>query len=269
MFYGSALYFSGDIDEAQGALRAGGVAGREVGNRRRGIYALGYLAMISAESGQLAEAEDLVRCATGSRRDLADGEHFVDAMVSLAAATVLDMRGDAAAAADAARLAVGLARKGAGILEVANALPLSAKILAHLGDHETAAASRNEAGALLRGRADAAIAQTCSPQPARHGRRGERVQPGVRSPVRNAWPRSSRSLADGHPVIAPRDRPAALRLAEHDKDPPTRPLPQARRGRQQRCGHPRPRAWPALTHPATPALIPADPTSARERTIPP
>ena len=50
-------------------------------------------------------------------------------MVSLAAAIVLDMRGDAAAAADAADMAVGLARKGAGILEVAKALLVSAEIL--------------------------------------------------------------------------------------------------------------------------------------------
>ncbi len=81
-------------------------------------------------------------------------------MVSLAAATVLDVRGDRAAAADAAHLAVGLARKGGGILEVAKALLVRAKILEDLGDHETAAASRHEASALLRGCADADIAQT-------------------------------------------------------------------------------------------------------------
>ena len=96
----------------------------------------------------------------GVGTDLAGGEHFVNAIVSLAAATVLEVRGDRAAAADAAHLAVGLARKGGGILEVAKALLVRAKILEDLGDHQTAAASRNEAGALLRGRADAGIAQT-------------------------------------------------------------------------------------------------------------
>jgi LuxR family maltose regulon positive regulatory protein len=158
--YGSALYFSGSIDEAQGALRRAVSLAEKIGDRRRGIYALGYLALIAAESGQLADAEELIRRATGSSRDLADGEHFVNAIVSLAAATVFDMRGDAAGAAHAAQLAVGLARKGAGILEVAKALTLSANILATLGDHQTATASRNEAAALLRGRADPAIAQT-------------------------------------------------------------------------------------------------------------
>ena len=73
----------------------------------------------------------------GLVHDLAGGEHFVNAIVSLAAATVLDMRGDRSAAADAAHLAVGLARKGAGILEVAKALLVRAKILEGLGDHET------------------------------------------------------------------------------------------------------------------------------------
>ena len=158
--YGSALYFSGSIDEAQATFRRAVALAEKIGDRRRGIYALGYLALIAAESGQLADAEHQIRRATGSSRDLADGEHFVNAIVSLAAATVLDVRGDAAAAADAAHMAVGLARKGAGILEVAKALAFSAKILEDLGDHQTAAASRNEAAALLRGRAEAGIAQT-------------------------------------------------------------------------------------------------------------
>ena len=157
--YGSALYFSGSIDEAQATFRRAVQLAEKIGDRRRRIYALGYLALIAAESGQLADAEDLIRRATGSSTDLADGEHFVNAMVSLAAAIILDMRGDAAAAADAAHLAVRLARKGAGILEVAKALLVRAEILEDLGDHQTAAASRNEASALLRGRADAAIAQ--------------------------------------------------------------------------------------------------------------
>jgi len=158
--YGSALYFSGNIDEAQATFRRAVQLAEKIGDRRRRIYALGYLALIAAESGQLADAEHQIRRATGVSRDLADGEHFVNAMVPLAAATVLDVRGDRAAAAEAADMAVALARKGAGILEVAKALLARAKILEDLGDHETATANRNEAGALLRGCADAAIAQT-------------------------------------------------------------------------------------------------------------
>jgi LuxR family maltose regulon positive regulatory protein len=116
--------------------------------------------LIAAESGQLADAEHQIRRTTGVGTYPAGGEHFVNAIVSLAAATIFEVRGDRAAAADAAHLAVSLARKGAGILEVAKALVIRANILEDLGDHETAARSRNEAGALLRGCADAAIAQT-------------------------------------------------------------------------------------------------------------
>ena len=179
--YGSALYFSGDIDDARGALRAAVSLAEEVGNPLARRYGLGYLAMISAYQGQLAEAEDLIRCATGSGRDLADGEHFVEVMVSLAAAIVLDMRGDVAAAAEAAEMAVGLARKGAGVLEVANALLARGEILAHLGEHATAAASRDEAATLLGRCADAGVVgrlRSVSQRGAGCG--GERAHPNLR-----------------------------------------------------------------------------------------
>jgi LuxR family maltose regulon positive regulatory protein len=158
--YGAALYFSSSIDEAQATFRRAVQLAEKIGDRRRRIYALGYLALIAAESGQLQDAEHHIRRATGAGTDSAGGEHFVNAIVPLAAATVLDMRGDRTAAADAAHLAVSLARNGAGILEVAKALLVRAKILEALGDHETAAASQNEAGALLRGCADKESAQT-------------------------------------------------------------------------------------------------------------
>jgi ATP/maltotriose-dependent transcriptional regulator MalT len=158
--YGSSLYFSGSTDEAQATFRRAVRMAETVGDRRRRIYALGYLALIAAESGQLAEAEHQIRRTTGVGTYLAGGEQFVNAIVSLAAAIILDVRGERAAAADAAHLAVSLARKGGGILELAKALVVRANILEDLADYETAAASRNEASALLRGCADAGIAQT-------------------------------------------------------------------------------------------------------------
>ena len=193
--YGSALYFSGSIDEAQATFRRAVQLAERVGDRRRRIYALGYLALIAAESGQLADAEHQIRRATGVGTDPAGGEHFVNAIVSLAAATVLDLRGDRAAAADAAHLAVRLARKGGGILEVAKALVVRANILADLGDHETAAASRNEAIALLRGCADADIAQTVlTAAPAQQVRRGDvPVTRGTRPP-KSSPPKNTRSF---------------------------------------------------------------------------
>jgi LuxR family transcriptional regulator, maltose regulon positive regulatory protein len=155
--YGSALYFSGTMHEAQAAFRRAVQLAEKEGDRRARVYALGHMAMISAEHGQLADAEHQIRLASGSGRDLAEGEHFVDVMVSLATATVLDLRGDATAAVDAADMAVMSARQGGGILEVAKALLIRAEILEHLGDHDRAQASLQEANTLVRGCADAGI----------------------------------------------------------------------------------------------------------------
>jgi LuxR family maltose regulon positive regulatory protein len=155
--YGAALYFSGDTHDAQAAFRAAASRAEHVGHLLAHRYALGYLAMISAHQGHLAAAEALIRRATGSSRDLADEEHFVDMMPSLAAAIVLDIRGDADAAAEAVDRAVGLARLGAGILEVANALLARAEILGHLGEHVQRQASCNEAAMLLRSCTDGGI----------------------------------------------------------------------------------------------------------------
>jgi LuxR family maltose regulon positive regulatory protein len=113
--------------------------------------ALGYLALIAAERGHLAAAQHQIRRATGGDTELADAAHFVNAMVSLATATVLAMRGEAAAAADAAHPPVVLARKGAGIVEVVEALLLRAEMLEDLSDHGTAEASPKKTGTLPRG----------------------------------------------------------------------------------------------------------------------
>jgi LuxR family maltose regulon positive regulatory protein len=158
--YGSALYFSGSTHEAQAAFGQAVELAEKVGDRRARIYALGHLALISAEHGQLADAECQIRRASGSSRDLADAEHLVDGMVSLATAELLAMRGDAAAAVVAADMAVMSARQGGAILEVAKTLLVRAEIFEHLGDHQTAKAILEEVGTLVRGCADAGIAST-------------------------------------------------------------------------------------------------------------
>jgi LuxR family maltose regulon positive regulatory protein len=158
--YGSALYFSGNTHEAQAAFRRAVELAEKVGDRRARIYALGHLALISAEQGQVADAERQIRRASGSSRDLADAEHLVDVMVSLATAELLGMRGDAAAAVAAADVAVTSARQGGAILEVAKALLVKAKGFEHLGDHQTAKAILEEVGTLVRGCVNAGIAST-------------------------------------------------------------------------------------------------------------
>jgi LuxR family maltose regulon positive regulatory protein len=157
--YGSALYFSGRIDDARTTFQRAVQLAERIGDRRHRLYALGYLALIAAESGRLADAEHHIRRATGGDAGPTGGEHF-NVSVSLAVATVLDVRGDTAAAADAAHHAVGLARKSAGLLEVAKALLVRARIVQSLGDRETAAACRNEARTLLADCGDAGMART-------------------------------------------------------------------------------------------------------------
>ncbi|MCV7257096.1 LuxR C-terminal-related transcriptional regulator [Mycobacterium shimoidei] len=156
--YGSALYFSGNTREAQAAFQRAVRLAEKVGDRRAGVYALGYLALISAEHGQLADAERQIRRASGSSRDLADPEHFVDGMVSLAAAHLLAVRGDTAAAGVPADMAIASARQGGAILEVAKALLVKAEIFEQLGDHRGAKAILDEVATLVRGSADASIA---------------------------------------------------------------------------------------------------------------
>lgn len=158
--YGSALYFSGNTHEAQAAFRRAAELAEKAGDRRARIYALGHLALISAEHGQPAAAERDIRRASGSSRDLADAEHLVDTMVSLAAAKLLRIQGNSVAAAAAADTAARSARQGGAILEVAKTLLVRAEIAEHLGDHDTAEAILEEVGTLVRGCADAGIDST-------------------------------------------------------------------------------------------------------------
>jgi LuxR family transcriptional regulator, maltose regulon positive regulatory protein len=148
--YGNALYFSGRVDEAQAAYRRAAQRAERIGDRRYRIYALGYLALIAAERGQLTDAERQIRRANGGGTDLAAEEYFVGVMVSLAAATVLNNRGDLAAAGDAVDMAVASARQGGALPEVAKALFVRAEIFERLGDQRTAEASRAEAAILAR-----------------------------------------------------------------------------------------------------------------------
>ena len=158
--YGAALYFSENTREAQVAFRRALQLAEQVGDRRVRTVALGYLALIAAEEGQSADAERQIRRASGSSRNLADGGHFVDVMVSLAAAQLLDMRGDSTAAVTAVDRAIMAARQGGAILEVAKTLSVKAEIFERLGDHQSAKAVLDDAHDLLRGRADTGIAPT-------------------------------------------------------------------------------------------------------------
>ena len=157
--YGAALYWSGDTAEAGSAFSQAVDLADEVGNHLGRTYALGYLAMISTEQGQGADAEGLIQRATGDDEDFPVGEHFVAMMPLIATARMLDQRGEAGPADAAAQRAVALSRRGGGRLEVAKALLTRAEILHHLGDREEAAASLEEARTVLQDCRDPAAAK--------------------------------------------------------------------------------------------------------------
>ena len=157
--YGAALYWSGRTRNARAAFSRAVQLSDAEGNLLGRTYSLGYLALIAAERGQLAEADQLIHQAAEGDRDASAGEHFVDMMPALAMAKVLDRRGATAQAADAADRAVVLSLRGGGNLEVANALLVRSEILRHLGEPEAARSSAAEASTLLRDCPDPGLAR--------------------------------------------------------------------------------------------------------------
>jgi LuxR family maltose regulon positive regulatory protein len=100
---------------------------RRSGNVLAETYGLGYLALAAAESGDLVDAARRVPPALEQCADPGVAEHFVAALPHLAHATLLAASGRADAAADAAARALTLARRGAGLLELALALAVRAR----------------------------------------------------------------------------------------------------------------------------------------------
>ncbi|MDT5346706.1 MAG: hypothetical protein QOE52_5890, partial [Mycobacterium sp.] len=147
--YGNALYFSGHRAAAQAAYRQAAAHAERVGDRRYLIYALGYLALIAAEAGDITSAEHFVRRANGGGTVLGSQEYFVGVMVCMAAGAIFTRRGDVSAAADAVSMAVASARQGGAIPEIVKALLAQAEIAERLGDHHAARIARHEASSSI------------------------------------------------------------------------------------------------------------------------
>src|SRR5260370_2242114 len=99
--YGATLYWSGSPHEAWAAFSQAAQLAEQVGNYAGRTYAVGYLAFISAERRQLAEAERQIGRAAGNDGDAAVGEHFAAMMTAPATPKVLDHRGEIAEADEA------------------------------------------------------------------------------------------------------------------------------------------------------------------------
>jgi LuxR family maltose regulon positive regulatory protein len=134
LLVGVTLFWSGDRLEAESALAEAAELARRAENKLGAIYALGYLAVLRAELGELDEAEALVAEARSLFDDPGRAEHFVTMIAHLARGKLHAERGEAAAAGEAIARAVELSRRGAGLLEIAWALLELADVRLRQGD---------------------------------------------------------------------------------------------------------------------------------------
>jgi LuxR family maltose regulon positive regulatory protein len=117
---GAARHWHGDDGATEALERALALAERS-GNDLAATYALGYLALRDAGTGDAWAAERRLLAAAPRLKRPAVGEHFVAAIVHLARSEVHLRRGDLAAAVDAAAASVRLADAGGGLPERAAA----------------------------------------------------------------------------------------------------------------------------------------------------
>jgi LuxR family maltose regulon positive regulatory protein len=142
---GVTTFWAGETADAEAALKEAVRLARIDGNALATVYALGYLAAIRAEQGELLEADPLVAEATTLSREPTVAEHFVTMMVHLARGRVSEQRGELTNALPAMERAVELSRRGAGRTELAYALLSLARLRHSQGDLEGARELLNRA----------------------------------------------------------------------------------------------------------------------------
>ena len=128
LFSGVTALWLGEPKRSGDLLRAAAAHAVGDGNRLAHIYALGCLALLSVESGDLLAAESFVRDADAEVAQTLSDAHFVAMFPALARARLAAAVGRRDEAATAALTAVELARRGAGRLEVAAALLTAAMV---------------------------------------------------------------------------------------------------------------------------------------------
>ena len=109
---GMTAFWSGATREAESAFAETVSAGEPVGYYGAEIYALGYLAVISAERADLAEAGRRVAAARVLAERQALGEHWVTVMVDYAAGRLARARGEHQLARSEIEHGLNIARRG-------------------------------------------------------------------------------------------------------------------------------------------------------------
>ena len=135
---GISRYWRGEADAADAPLREAVELAHASRNDLGESYARGYLALVEAEAGALAEAEHLAGLATELGDDPGVAEHFVTMIGHLAAARVAEQAGRLEDAESQLRRAVALSERGAGSLEIAFSRLALARVRRSHGDREGA-----------------------------------------------------------------------------------------------------------------------------------
>jgi LuxR family maltose regulon positive regulatory protein len=135
---GMTAYWSGDYEGAESAFAETVSAGEAAGYYAAEIYALGYLAVISAERAEPADATRRVASARALAGRLALGEHWVTVMVDYAAAELARARGELREARAEAEHALNIARRGGLRLDTAYGLLALARIAQQAADADEA-----------------------------------------------------------------------------------------------------------------------------------
>ena len=131
---GLTHYWAGRDGEAIPALEQAVTIARSTGNDLAAAYALGYLALVQVERGDLDGAEMVSHEATTVSDEPGFAEHFVLLIAHLAQGRVHEGRGDLASADAALARAAELARRGAGRIELAAAYLVLARVRGRCGD---------------------------------------------------------------------------------------------------------------------------------------
>jgi LuxR family transcriptional regulator, maltose regulon positive regulatory protein len=135
---GMTAYWSGDYEGAESAFAETVSAGEAAGYYAAEIYALGYLAVISAERAEPADAARRVASARALAGRLALGEHWVTVMVDYAAAELARARGELREARAETEHGLNIARRGGLRLDTAYGLLALARIAQQAADADEA-----------------------------------------------------------------------------------------------------------------------------------
>ena len=129
------------------------------GNNLAVIHALGCLATMSAEQGELEAAERYAERASALWEEHNLGDHWATTMTRVARGKLLEQGGRLAAAADEIRRGVELSSRGVASIEIAYSLLSLVQVHTVLGDQEGARALLNSARRVVESCSDPGIVE--------------------------------------------------------------------------------------------------------------